>query len=414
MIPAPGQLPWEHEGVRRAGQRLTVAGRDAEELARRHGTPLYVFDVTSVTEQARALRDALAGAGLRPRVRFALKALHAPEVLAALRTLAPPGSPDAVGVDVCSPAELRHALDNRFTPTEISYTGTNLSERDLDVIAPTGVHVNVDLLTQIERFGRRCPGRRMGLRLNPRAGVMRGRSESLYSGGGPTKFGIYEEDLDEAVAAARRHGLVVDTVHVHLANGILGEELPAYDAALVPVARMAERLLEAGCPLVEINAGGGLGTPLLPDESALDLAVYAEILAAHFGHLDLDIGVEPGEFLTNLSGVLLAEVVTVEDRLGTTFVGLDAGWNVMNDPFIYGRPVVAVLAARARAPHEKVVTLAGNINEGNDLFGTDLPFPDVREGEIVALVSAGGYNPDMWTDHCMRPRAGRVFFSDRL
>jgi len=291
MIPAPGQLPWEHEGVRRAGQRLTVAGRDAEELARRHGTPLYVFDVTSVTEQARALRDALAGAGLRPRVRFALKALHAPEVLAALRTLAPPDSPDAVGVDVCSPAELRHALDNGFTPTEISYTGTNLSERDLDVIAPTGVHVNVDLLTQIERFGRRCPGRRMGLRLNPRAGVMRGRSESLYSGGGPTKFGIYEEDLDEAVAAARRHGLVVDTVHVHLANGILGEELPAYDAALVPVARMAERLLEAGCPLVEINAGGGLGTPLLPDESALDLAVYAEILAAHFGHLDLDIGV---------------------------------------------------------------------------------------------------------------------------
>ena len=400
--------------MRVADGRLLVAGRDAEALAREHGTPLYVFDVTSVAEQARALRDALARAGLRPRVRLALKAQRAPEVLAALRALAAPGSPGAVGVDVCSPGELLHALANGFEAGEISYTGTNLSERDLDVIVPTGVHVNLDLLTQLERYGRRCPGRTVGLRLNPRAGVMRGHEESLYSGGRPTKFGIYEEDLDEALAVARRHGLVIDTVHVHLANGILDDELPAYDAALAPVARMAERLLAAGCPLVEVNAGGGLGTPLLPGESPLDLDAFAGILARRFGHLGVAVGVEPGEFLTNLSGVLLAEVVSVEDRLGATFVGLDVGWNVFNDPYIYGRPAEAVVAARARAPRDQVVTLAGHINEGNDVFGTDLPFPDVREGEIVALASTGGYCAGMWTDHCMRPRAGSLYFSDRV
>jgi diaminopimelate decarboxylase len=414
MEPLPRRHPWEHDGVLVAGGRLVVAGRDAEALAREHGTPLYVFDVTSVPQQARALQDALARAGLRPRVRLALKAQRAPEVLAALRALGPPGSPDAVGVDVCSPGELRHALDNGFLPEEISYTGTNLSERDLDAIVPTGVHVNVDLLTQIERYGRRCPGRPVGLRLNPRAGVMRGHAESLYSGGRPTKFGIYEEDLDEAAAAARRYGLTIDTVHVHLANAILDEELPAYDAALAPVARMTERLLEAGCPLVEVNAGGGLGTPLLPGEAALDLEAFASVLAARFGHLGVAVGVEPGEFLTNLSGVLLVEVVSVEERLGTTFVGLDVGWNVMNDPYIYGRAVDVVVAARAGAPRDQVVTLAGHINEGNDLFGTDLPLAAVREGEILAIPSAGGYSPGMWTDHCMRPRAAMLFFADRV
>lgn len=414
MEPAPDRYPWEHEGVLVAGGRLIVAGRDAEALAREHGTPLYVIDVTSVAEQARALRSALERAGLRPRVRLALKAQRAPEVLAALRALAPCGSPEAVGIDVCSPGELRHALENGFEPGEISYTGTNLSERDLDAIVPTGVHVNVDLLTQLDRYGRRCPGRPVGLRLNPRAGVMRGHPESLYSGGRPTKFGIFEEDLDEALATARRHGLVVDTVHVHLANGILNEELPAYDAALAPVARMTERLLDTGCPLVEVNAGGGLGTPLLPGESALDLDAYARILAERFGRLGLAVGVEPGEFLTNLSGVLLAEVVSVEERLGITFVGLDMGWNVMNDHFIYGRTVDAVVPARAGAPRDQVVTLTGHINEGNDLFGADLPLPSVREGEIVALASAGGYCPGMWTDHCMRPRAGGLYFSDRI
>ena len=126
------------------------------------------------------------------------------------------------------------------------------------------------------------------------------------------------------------------------------------------------------------------------------------------------VGVEPGEFLTNLSGVFLTEVVTVEERLGTTFVGLDAGWNVWNDYYIFERRPTVVVAARADAPRDRAATLAGHINEGNDLFAEDLPMPEVHEGEIVALPSTGGYCPGMWTDHCMRPRAGELYFTDRV
>ena len=405
---------WEHEGVRVAGGRLLVAGRDAEALAREHGTPLYVFDVARVAEQARALRDALALAGLMPRVRLGLKAQRAPEALAALRALAPAGAADAIGIDACSPGEVLHALEHGFRPEEISFTGTNVSERDLDVIAPAGVHVNLDLISQIERYGRRCPERAIGLRVNPRGGVMRGHAESLYSGSRPTKFGIYEEDLDAALAAARRHGLVVDTLHVHLANGMLDDELPAFDAALAPVARMAERIVDAGCPLTEINAGGGLGTPTRAGETPLDLDAYAAILARRFGGLGVAVGAEPGEFLTNECGVLLAEVVTVERRLGERFVGLDAGWNVMNDAYIYDYEPEVIVAARANAARDDVVTLAGNINEGDDVFAVSRAFPSVEEGEIVAFVSVGGYCPGMWTDHCLRPRAATLYFSDRL
>ena len=406
--------PWEHGGVRIEAGRLLVAGRDAERLAREHGTPLFAFDVTRVAEKARALRDALARAGLTPRVRLALKAQRAPEVLAALRGLGAPDSPGSVGIDACSPGEVRHALENGFTAAEISFTGTNVSERDLDVIAPAGVHVNLDLISQIERYGRRCPGAAVGLRVNPRGGVMRGHAESLYSGARPTKFGIYEEDLGAALDAARRHGLTVDTLHVHLANGMLDDELPAFDAALEPVARMAQTLLDGGCPLAEVNVGGGLGTPLHEGERPLDLDAYAAILAHRFGELGVAVGAEPGEFLANECGVLLAEVVTVEERLGTTFVGLDAGWNVMNDAFIYGRRLHPVVAARAGAPRDRVTTLAGHINEGDDIFSSAEPFPEVREGEIVAFPSIGGYCPGMWTDHCLRPRAATLYFTDRL
>ena len=217
--------------------RLLVAGRDAEALAREHGTPLYAFDVTRAAEAARALRDALARAGLTPRVRLALKAQRAPEVLAAVRALGKPGSPDAVGIDACSPGEVLYALEHGFTAAEISFT--------------------------------------------------------------------------------------------------------------------------------------------------------------------------------NESGVLLTEVVSVEERLGTTFVGLDAGWNVLNDAYVYGRPLLAIVPARTGAPRARLTTLAGHINEGDDVFTTAEPFPEVREGEIVAFPCIGGYCPGMWTDHCLRPRAATMYFADR-
>jgi diaminopimelate decarboxylase len=74
-------------------------------------------------------------------------------------------------MDVCSPGEVDWALVNGWTPGEISYTGTNVTDRDLDRILAAGVHVNVDLLSQLERYGRRAPGTSVGVRVNPGIGA---------------------------------------------------------------------------------------------------------------------------------------------------------------------------------------------------------------------------------------------------
>ena len=176
---------------------------------------------------------------------------------------------------------------------------------------------------------------------------------------------------------------------------------------------MVRRLVAAGCPLQEVTVGGGLDTPLHEGERPLDLDTYAGILARHFGDLGVAVGVEPGEFPTNDAGLLLAEVITVERRVATTFVGLDCGWNVMNDHRIYGRDLEYVVCGRADAPPAQRVTVAGHINESDDLFGEDVPFPEVAEGDVVAMVSLGGYCQSMWTHHCGRPRAGALFFEER-
>jgi diaminopimelate decarboxylase len=403
---------WARPGLEVRGGRLSVAGRDGEELARWHGTPLYAYDLLRVEENVRALQTALGSTGVPSRVRLALKAQRAPEVLAFVRGLGPPGSPQGVGIDACSPGEVLHALAHGWQPEEISYTGTNVSERDLDVILPHPIHLNVDLLSQLERLGRRAPGRRVGIRVNPRqgAGWASGRR---YSGERPGKFGIYEERLDEVMALARRHDLAIDTVHFHVGDGFLDDGLPALRVAVGTVAEMARRLMEAGFPIAEVNAGGGLGVPQRPEDRPLDLDAYAEILAEQLGPLGVTIACEPGDFLTKECGIMLAEVVTVEDRSGATFVGLDAGFTVMPEHFIYGAPVEVVVCTAADAPPSQVVTVSGNINEGNDLFAEEVSLPAIQEGDILAMLGVGSYNQVMAMEHCLRPLPGAVFFTDR-
>jgi diaminopimelate decarboxylase len=106
--------------------------------------------------------------------------------------------------------------------------------------------------------------------------------------------------------------------------------------------------------------------------------------------------------------------VTVEDRGGTTFVGLDTGWNVMCERFVYRANLPLVLCRAAAAEPVAAVTVGGNINEGDDVFGEDVPLPEVREGDIVAALNVGSYNASMTSQHCLREPAGAVFFEDRV
>jgi diaminopimelate decarboxylase len=395
-------------GLDIADSRLQIAGRDAEALARAHGTPLFVYDRRRFAENARRLQRALATTGLPYRLRFALKANPLPDVLEVFRGLGDAGTPDSVGIDACSPGEVERAIECGWRADEISYTGTNVSERDLDVLLARGVHVNLDAISQIERYGRRAPRTTIGVRIDPGTGA--GYNEHLhYSGDRPTKFGIGLERLDDAVVAARRHGLTIDTVHFHAGSGWLADGLAGFEAALMSAVEAVDHLRAAGCPIVEVNVGGGLGSPARQEERAVDLDAYAATLAKHLGPLDVVVACEPGDYLSKDAAILLGEVVTVEKRRDVTFVGLDIGWNVNCAYFIYRFAQEIVICRAPDAPRTQRVTIAGHINEAGDVFAEDYPMPSVEEGDMVALLNAGGYLQAMSSTHCLRPMGGAVF-----
>lgn len=398
---------WRRPGLDVVGDRLTVNGADLEALLREHGAPLFVYDLERPRENVRALQGALRRAGLDHVVRFALKANPDPVILGVLRGLGAPGSPDAVGIDACSPGEVEHALAHGWTAEEISHTGTNVSERDLDVLLAHPIRINLDGVSQLERLGRRAPGRRVGIRVNPGAGA--GYTEHLaYAGERPTKFGVTEDRLGDAIEACRRHGLVVDTLHFHAGSGWLGDQLDGFDRALGRATRFLDRLADAGFAIREVNVGGGLGAPARAEERAVDLDAYAQAVARHLAPYGVVAAFEPGDYVLKDAAVLLGEVVSIERRGDTTFVGMDVGWNVNCAYFIYRfaqeiLPVRDPLRARTRR-----VTVAGHINEAGDVFAEDYPFPDVEEGEPLAILNAGGYLQAMSSTHCLRPTGSAV------
>ena len=408
-VTSPARPWWERPGLDAPDGRLRVAGHDLAPIAAALGTPCFVYDLDRVAENAQRLIAVLRASGIPSRLRFALKANPFPDVLAVLRGIGAPGRPDAVGIDACSPGEVTHALAHGWLPGEISFTGTNVSDRDLDVLLAAGpIRLNLDAVSQVERVGRRAPGRTIGLRVNPGAGA--GYHAGLaYAGDRPTKFGILPDRIDDALGAARRHGLTITSVHFHAGSGWLADGLAGFETALIRAVELTRRLLDAGCPIDELNVGGGLGIPARAEEQAVPPDAYAALLARHVGPLGITVACEPGDYLVKDSAVLLGEVVTVEERGGTTFVGLDLGWNVNSSYFIYRYaqeivPVIAPDAARTR-----IVTVAGHINEAADVFAEDYPMAPVDEGDLVAILNAGGYEQAMQSTHCLRPPAPAVF-----
>jgi diaminopimelate decarboxylase len=404
---------WSRPGLGTREGRLFVAGRDAEAIAREQGTPVVVYDLVRIEEQARSLVDAFERVGAPFRLRFALKAQREPEVLAFVRGLG------AVGIDACSPGEVRHAREHGWSVEEISFTGTNLSATDVDALLDAGVHVNLDLLSQLERWGRRAPGTSVGIRVNPRAGASwsglpGAEGESLYAKATATKFGVLLEQLDDAIAIAANHELTIDTVHAHVGDGFLTDGLPRFGVAIERVADMTRRVVDAGHEVREVNVGGGLGVPQRSEDETLDVDAYAELLTKHLGPLGVTIACEPGDYLAKESGILLAEVVTLDERDGVWFAGLDAGFNVAPEHFIYGALVPIVLCRAADADPTGTYTVAGNINEGNDLWGEDVRLPELAEGDVLALLLVGAYGRSMHIEHCLRPPAGTVAFTERI
>jgi len=388
---AKDRLWWERDDLGYREGRLHIGGRDLATLVAASGTPTYVYSSVRVRDNLERLCSALGAHGVEHDVYYAIKANRYAPLVTYLKLLG------RCGIDACSPNEVRYARQIGFEESEISYTGNSTSEADLEVLqAHPGVLVNCDALSTIRRLGRRCPGRTIGIRFNPEQGA--GYNDQLrYAGEKPTKFGVYRDRFDEALALAREAGLHVKRLHFHMGSGYLGSALDVFESVLERVAA----LLDAHPDIRTVNVGGGLGLRLAEADVPVDVERWAALVARHLGSRGVRVQVEPGDYLVKDASVLLVRVNTVEDKAGTRFVGVDAGLSIQNLHAYYKVPYVFAPLRRAAGATERV-TIAGNINEAIDVFGEGVELPPIAEGDVLALLNTGGYGAAAASNHCMR------------
>ncbi|MDZ3832710.1 MAG: diaminopimelate decarboxylase [Sphingopyxis sp.] len=394
---------WERDELRYRHGRLTFAGADVAALAATAEGPLYLYSAARIRANLARLREALRSTERPHRVYYAMKANRNPQILSML------AGTGECGIDICSPDELDHALACGFPVERISFTGTGVSRRDMArLLAHDGLTINCDSIGMIDRIGDQLPGREIGIRVNPGRGVGYGDDPRLtYAGMRTTKFGIYREQWDAALATVRNRHLRVTSLHFHVGCGYLDRQLGDWEAALAAGLQFLDQLPDVRV----VNIGGGLGLPHRAGDQPLDLARWASALRHHFAGRPVEIAVEPGDYLVKDAGMLVLGVTNVERKRDTLFVSVDGGFNLHPEPAFYGLPCepVACVPRTADVAAWQRCTIAGNINEALDLWGEDIAMPPFEEGDYIALLNAGGYGAAMSSNHCMRGK-----FQERL
>ncbi len=395
------ELWWEREDLLYENTSLMFAERSVKKLAETFQTPSFFYSAKRINKNLRRIKSALSKTGLSNKIYYAMKANRHKPVLTYMKTTG------LCGIDACSPEEVLLALSCGFTPSEISYTATSVSNSDLDFLSlHPDLIINCDSISQIKRLGKKSPGREIGIRINPAMGTGYGSVDALrYSGEKTTKFGIYKDQFNDALMAANDNNLIVKRIHFHTGCGYLNSQLSIWEKILEECLWFIRKVDR----LEVVNLGGGLGVPHTDLDEILDLDKWSGVIKKVFADKNISIEIEPGDYIVKDSGILLLEVNTVEVKQDISFIGVNGGFNLAIEPFFYSlpcEPVACIINGSKENVFKKEslnnVTIAGNINEALDVWVENHPLPEVSEGDFLAMINAGGYAASMSSNHCMR------------
>lgn len=383
-----------------------IAGKGIRHLAKAFGTPLYVYDGRKIIERLTEL-------GEFGSVRFAMKALPNLAVLSLVRE-------QGALVDCVSEGELMRALKAGYMPSETVYTCDIFTRSSLDFVLRHNIPVNAGSIDMIHQYGPQAQRRELTLRINP--GFGDGHSQKTNTGGPNSKHGIWHEHLDEALQAAKRYELCVSGVHMHIGSGVDFEHLAQVCNAMRRVC------LQVGPSVSMISAGGGLPIAYRPGDVEIDFKRYSalwqavkEDLEKEFAH-EVSLEIEPGRFIVAESGFLLAEIRAVKRMGGNLFYLVDAGFNNLVRPVMYGSyHQISICPAddiRGNAQDRDVMVRAavgGPLCESGDIFtqreGGYVEFrelPAAQVGDYLLLHNAGAYGSAMGSNYNSHPHCAEV------
>lgn len=385
--------------------RLEIAGVAVADIARQFGTPTYVYDAASILERVNDLKQF-------DVIRYAQKACSNLAILDLVRRA-------GLLVDAVSAGEVYRALKAGYKPAEIVYTADIFDRESLETVLEHDLHVNCGSPDMIDQLGERAPGKNITLRINP--GFGHGHSQKTNTGGEQSKHGIWHEDLADCLLKADRHGLMVTGIHMHIGSGTDLHHLAQVCGAL------EKAVATVGRTVTTISAGGGLPIPYQSQQTYVDLDQYFKLWDATRKRLEdrqghkLTLEIEPGRYLVAESGYLISEIRAIKKMGSNLFYLLDAGFNNLARPILYGayHPMSIVPADGAKERPEQDVVVGGPLCESGDIFTQEeggfvckRSLPVAKVGEHLVLERAGAYGSVMASNYNSKPLAAEVLIWD--
>jgi diaminopimelate decarboxylase len=369
------------------------------------GTPCYVYSHATLVRHFQVYDRAFAS--VPHIIAFAMKANSS---LAVLRLMAKEGS----GVDIVSGGELFRALKAGVPSSKIVFAGVGKSAEEIrDALKADILMFNVESSAELQAIndvaasvGKKA---RVALRINP--DIDPKTHPYISTGLKKSKFGIAaDRALEEFKLASSLSHIEVVGVHKHIGSQLM--EVAPFVEALKKVLKLVEALRGNGTNIRYINIGGGLGitysdeTPPLPQD-------LADAISPMVRDLNVTLIMEPGRVIVGNAGILVTKVLYLKEGEAKKFVIVDAAMNDLIRPSLYGayheiRPLSEPVLHRSK--HQ--VDVVGPVCESGDFLAKDRMLPDVRPGEMLAVMSAGAYGFVMSSNYNSRPRVPEALVKD--
>jgi len=371
-------------------------------LAEAVGTPFYCYSTATLERHYKVFSDAVPPGSL---VAYAAKAN---DNLAVLKTLGRLGA----GCDVVSGGELAKALAADIPADRIVFSGVGKTHAEMRAGLEAGIYqFNVESEPELAALNEvaLAMGTRalVALRINPDVDAK--THAKINTGTAETKFGIPFARTREAYAhAAKLKGIEVVGVDVHIGSQIT--DLEPFEAAFRLVAELVGTLKGDGHSITRLDLGGGLGVPY--ENSNMpppDPGAYGRMVAKLTRNLGCRLSFEPGRLIAANAGVLVSKVIYVKHGEAKHFLIIDAGMNDLIRPALYeAHHEIAAVQEPAVGSARPVYDVVGPVCETSDLFAAGRPLPELKSGDLVAILSAGAYGAVMAGDYNARPRLAEV------
>ncbi len=382
--------------------KMIFGGMNVEDIANEFGTPCYVNDEQRIRENYRNLHKAF-NRYMDTTIHYACKANTS---LAVLKILEQEGS----GIDAVSIGEIKTCLKAGFTPDRIMYTGVFVSTEELKQVVETGVMINLDSISEMERLAEIKPGAKISFRITP--GIGSGHGEKVITGNKGAKFGISKEKVVETYLRAQDLGLEPIGIHAHIGSG--GQSVEPFVEEAEVLSGLINQLSEAGIDLEFVDIGGGIGVPYKPNEDEMDLGEFASQVTDVF-QMDTDVKkliIEPGRYIVCDACVLLTSCTDVKDTGVKKYIGVDAGFNTLIRPAMYDSYHYIQNGSKFGKACTGRYDIAGPLCESGDYLGHDRVMPEPDEGDVIVVYNAGAYGYSMSSNYNSRPLCAEVLVND--